>query len=67
MSAFAMRHQLTYKDLKPAWQQAQWPIDQLAGWIQQRFGRAPAQLTVEECFSIMTEFKSYAQQKLGGQ
>lgn len=54
-------------EIVDAWQQAQWPIDQLTGWIQQRFGRPPVQLTVEECYSIMTEFKSYAQQKSGGQ
>jgi hypothetical protein len=30
-------------------------------------GKAPAQLTIEECFALMNEFKSYAQQKTGGQ
>ncbi|MBU2704101.1 hypothetical protein Ga0466249_005254 [Sporomusaceae bacterium BoRhaA] len=42
----------------------------IVGYIQRspKFGgRAPAQLTVEECFALMNEFKSYAQQKSGGQ
>ncbi|MBU2704137.1 hypothetical protein Ga0466249_005291 [Sporomusaceae bacterium BoRhaA] len=42
----------------------------IVGYIQRspKFGgRAPAQLTVEECFALMNEFKSYAQQKTGGQ
>lgn len=39
----------------------------IAGYIQQRYGRPAGGLTVEECYALMLEFQSYAQQKLGGQ
>lgn len=48
------------------WNQAGWDLQYLPGWIQQRYGRSPEQLTTEECYHIMNEFASYAQQKQGG-
>lgn len=39
----------------------------IPGYIQQRYQRPPAQLTAEECYALMMEFSSYAQQKQGGQ
>ena len=40
----------------------------IAGYIQKRpdfGGKAPAQLTTDECYKLMMEFQSYAQQKQG--
>jgi len=39
----------------------------IAGYIQQRYSKQPGQLTSDECYALMIEFQSYAQQKLGGQ
>lgn len=39
----------------------------IPGYIQQRFGKLPAQLTYDECNQLNLEFASYAQQKQGGQ
>lgn len=42
----------------------------IVGYIQKRpefGGRTPAELSVEECFSLKNEFAAYAQQKQGGQ
>lgn len=50
------------------WTQAGWdPANQLIGWVQAKFQRQPAQLTVEECYSIWQEFVAYVNEKMGGQ
>lgn len=38
----------------------------IAGYIQTRYNRPPAQLTYDECNLLKLEFEGYAQQKLGG-
>lgn len=54
-------------EIMAAWTNAGWDPNGVAGYIQQRYNRSPAQLTFEECYALMMEFQSYAQQKLGGQ
>ncbi|MDU2063749.1 MAG: ERF family protein [Sporomusaceae bacterium] len=49
------------------WRQSGWDPAGLPGWIQQRFQKAPTDLTVEECYAIYLEFYNYAQSKNGGQ
>ncbi|MCX7779633.1 MAG: ATP-binding protein [Negativicutes bacterium] len=49
------------------WQQAGWDLNGVPTYIQQRFGRTPGQLTTEECYTLMNDFKTYVQQKTGGQ
>ena len=53
-------------EIMAAWNQAGWDPNGVVGYIQQRYNRPPAQLTFEECYTLMLEFQSYAQQKLGG-
>lgn len=48
------------------WQAAGWDMNQIPSYIQQRYGKPSAQLTAEECYAILQEFSSYAQQKTGG-
>lgn len=38
----------------------------IPGYIQQRYGRPPSQLTVEECYALKAEFAAYTAQKNGG-
>jgi len=45
---------------------AGWDINGLVDYLQKRFQRPPAQLTVEECHLLYTEFYGYAQKKQGG-
>jgi hypothetical protein len=45
---------------------AGWDVNGLLNYLQQRFQRPPAQLTVEECHLLYTEFYGYAQKKQGG-
>lgn len=53
-------------EIMTAWNTAGWDINGVVGYIQARYNRPPAQLTNEECYALMVEFQSYAQQKLGG-
>jgi hypothetical protein len=50
-----------------AWNKAGWDPNGLLTWVQNRFGKAPAQLMFEECKTIIEEFKVFAQKKFGGQ
>jgi hypothetical protein len=54
-------------EITTAWNNAGWDPNGVAGYIHQRYNRPPAQLSTEECYALMIEFQSYAQQKLGGQ
>ena len=45
---------------------AGWDVSGLVDYLQKRFQRPPAQLTVEECHLLYTEFYGYAQKKQGG-
>lgn len=54
-------------DIVSVWTGAGWDINGLAGWVGQKFGRAPAQLTEPECQQIVNEFRSYIKQMTGGQ
>ena len=54
-------------EIMQAWNTAGWDPNGVAGYIQQRYNRLPAQLTNEECYALMIEFQNYAQQKMGGQ
>ena len=53
-------------EIMTAWNTAGWDPNGVAGYIQARYNRPPAQMTVEECYALMLEFQSYAQQKIGG-
>lgn len=44
-----------------------WDINRIVEYINNRFGRSPAQLTAEECHALAAEFHSYAEQKGGFQ
>lgn len=54
-------------EIMSAWNSAGWDPNGVNGYIQQRYNRPPSQMTFEECYALMMEFQSYAQQKLGGQ
>jgi hypothetical protein len=54
-------------EINQVWNNAGWPADGIPGWVQARYGRAPSQLTVEECFAIYNEFVAYVKEKTGGQ
>lgn len=53
-------------DIVSVWTGAGWDINGLAGWVGQKFGRAPATLTEPECLQIVNEFKNYIK-AMGGQ
>jgi len=53
-------------EIMTAWNTAGWDPNGVNGYIQARYNRPPAQMTAEECYALMIEFQSYAQQKLGG-
>jgi hypothetical protein len=54
-------------EIVTTWNRAGWDPQGIPQYIQARFGRPPAQLTFEECYALMMEFSSYAQDKIGGQ
>lgn len=55
-------------DIVGVWTRAGWdPANNLIGWVFTRYNRQPAELTVEECFSILKEFEAYVASKTGGQ
>ena len=53
-------------EIMAAWNTAGWDPNGVTGYIQARYNGPPMQMTAEECYSLMIEFQSYAQQKLGG-
>ena len=50
-----------------AWNLAGWDPTGVVGYIQARYGKAPGQMTFEECYALMMEFNGYVQDKQGGQ
>ncbi|MDR3561231.1 MAG: AAA family ATPase [Negativicutes bacterium] len=55
------------QDIVSVWNNAGWPEGGIIGWVQERYKRAPAELTAAECYEIYILFTSYVQEKMGGQ
>ena len=56
------------QDIVSCWNYMGWGAHgPLQAYIQNRFQRPPAQLTVEECYALKNEFTVFVQQKQGGQ
>lgn len=45
---------------------APWDVNQIPSYVQNKFGRPPAQLTGEECYGLWCEFYGYVQSKQQG-